>query len=434
MQKKAILLSTIIDNISESGFTKNTLYKCAYLINEKLSNENFSFTTSSRLSSILNRETNQTSKSFTDDVSSIINDAINFGILIHFSQDINNEPIYKVSKNFCDLQTSFNSEKVLTIDSGFNVSILPEINLSSVLEIINFMELKRFDTILQMEITKKSCIKSFDLKETPETICAKLEKYCNHQLPQNLIISIEDWYENYLSAQIYHGYVLKVSEAKKILIENNPEIAPHIKTILAPGIYLLDFTDSEQAQNVIEKSQLDFIGNVRNTQNQISLLHFQKFSCVKNLFELIQNQENPNLQIKNELIQELKNHLSTMELTKEQYEDLLNRINRKIVITKTQLRKETVKVEKIEAFGMDFSGKIHVIENAISSKSFIEISHEANNLPEGKQVILGTPISLSKDINDTYVEILVEPEKTQKTLSLASALSVKKIRGAILNG
>ena len=88
MQKKAILLSTIIDNISESGFTKNTLYKCAYLINEKLSNENFSFTTSSRLSSILNRETNQTSKSFTDDVSSIINDAINFGILIHFSQDI----------------------------------------------------------------------------------------------------------------------------------------------------------------------------------------------------------------------------------------------------------------------------------------------------------------------------------------------------------
>ena len=109
-------------------------------------------------------------------------------------------------------------------------------------------------------------------------------------------------------------------------------------------------------------------------------------------------------------------------------------INRKIVITKTQLRKETVKVEKIEAFGMDFSGKIHVIENAISSKSFIEISYEANNLPEGKQVILGTPISLSKDINDTYVEILVEPEKTQKTLSLASALSVKKIRGAILNG
>ena len=434
LQKKAILLSTIIDNISESGFTKNTLYKCAYLINEKLSNDNFSFTTSSRLSSILNRETNQTSKSFTDDISSIINDAINFGILIHFSQDINNEPIYKVSKNFCDLQTSFNSEKVLTIDSGFNASILPEINLSSVLEIINFMELKRFDTILQMEITKKSCIKSFDLKETPETICAKLEKYCNHEIPQNLKVSIEDWYENYLSAQIYHGYVLKVSEAKKILIENNPEIAPHIKTILAPGIYLLDFTDSEQAQNVIEKSQLDFIGNVRNTQNQISLLPFQKFSCVKNLFELIQNQENPNLQIKNELIQELKNHLSTMELTKEQYEDLLNRINRKIVITKTQLRKETVKVEKIEAFGMDFSGKIHVIENAISSKSFIEISYEANNLPEGKQVILGTPISLSKDINDTYVEILVEPEKTQKTLSLASALSVKKIRGAILNG
>lgn len=432
LHKNAVLISTILDNISENGFTKNTLYRCAYLVNENLSNENFSFSSKSRLSLFLNNKASSVNSS--NNIFSLVNNLIKFGILVQTGRDINDEPIYSISKNFILSQENYSSQKMINVDAGFLVTIFPDANLNSLLEIINFMEFKRYDTILQMEITKKSCIKSFDLKETPETICAKLEKYCNHQLPQNLIISIEDWYENYLSAQIYHGYVLKVSEAKKILIENNPEIAPHIKTILAPGIYLLDFTDSEQAQNVIEKSQLDFIGNVRNTQNQISLLPFQKFSCVKNLFELIQNQENPNLQIKNELIQELKKHLSTMELTKEQYEDLLNRINRKIVITKTQLRKETVKVEKIEAFGMDFSGKIHVIENAISSKSFIEISYEANNLPEGKQVILGTPISLSKDINDTYVEILVEPEKTQKTLSLASALSVKKIRGAILNG
>ena len=432
LHKNAVLISTILDNISENGFTKNTLYRCAYLVNENLSNENFSFSSKSRLSLFLNNKASSVNSS--NNIFSLVNNLIKFGILVQTGRDINDEPIYSISKNFILSQENYSSQKMINVDAGFLVTIFPDANLNSLLEIINFMEFKRYDTILQMEITKKSCIKSFDLKETPETICAKLEKYCNHQLPQNLIISIEDWYENYLSAQIYHGYVLKVSEAKKVLIENNPEIAPHIKTILAPGIYLLDFTDSEQAQNVIEKSQLDFIGNVRNTQNQISLLPFQKFSCVKNLFELIQNQENPNLQIKNELIQELKKHLSTMELTKEQYEDLLNRINRKIVITKTQLRKETVKVEKIEAFGMDFSGKIHVIENAISSKSFIEISYEANNLPEGKQVILGTPISLSKDINDTYVEILVEPEKTQKTLSLASALSVKKIRGAILNG
>ena len=122
-----------------------------------------------------------------------------------------------------------------------------------------------------------------------------------------------------------------------------------------------------------------------------------------------------------------------MELTKDQYEDLLNRINRKIIISEVQLRKETVKVEKVEAYGMDFSGKIHVIENAISTKSLIELTYDAPELPEGKNIFLCTPLMLTREFSDTFVDVLIEPEKTQKTLSLASAISVKKLRGAILN-
>ena len=322
---------------------------------------------------------------------------------------------------------------MLNIDAGFSATILPGMNLNSILKIIEFMELTRFDTILQMEITKKSCIKSFDAKENPKSICEKLNNYSSHEIPQNLIVSIEDWHENYLSAQIYHGYVLKVSQAKQILIENNPEISKHIKLILAPGIYLLDFSSQEEAENVIEKSQLDFIGCVKNTEKEISTLPFQKIIFKKDLFDKSQVEENPNSQIKNELLNELKNHLESMELTKDQYEDLLNRINRKIIISKEQLRKETVKVEKTEAFGMDFSGKIHVIENAISTKKLIEITYESSNSPEGKNIILCTPLMLSREATDTFVDVLIEPEKTQKSLSLGSAISVKKLRGAILN-
>ena len=236
-----------------------------------------------------------------------------------------------------------------------------------------------------------------------------------------------------MSAQIYFGYVLTVTESKQVLIENNPEISPHIKQILAPGVYLLDFNSKEQVQTAIEKSQLDFIGNIKNISTEVSGLPFQKIIFKKGLFDKTQIEENPNLQIKDELLTELKNHLETMELTKDQYEDLLNRINRKIIIQKSQLRKETVKVEKTEAFGMDFSGKIHVIENAISSRNLIEITYESSNSPEGKNIIIGSPLFLTREATDTFVDIILEPEKTQKTLSLASAISVKKLRGAILN-
>lgn len=432
LHKNAVLISTILDNISENGFTKNTLYRCAYLVNENLSNENFSFSSKSRLSLFLNNKASSVNSS--NNIFSLVNNLIKFGILVQTGRDINDEPIYSISKNFILSQENYSSQKMINVDAGFLVTIFPDANLNSLLEIINFMEFKRYDTILQMEITKKSCIKSFDLKETPETICAKLEKYCNHEIPQNLKVSIEDWYENYLSAQIYHGYVLKVSESKKILIENNPEISKHIKIILSPGIYLLDFSSQEEAENTIEKSQLDFIGCVKNTEKENSSLPFQNFSSVKVFFDNTQSDEQPKEHIKNELIQELKNHLSTMELTKDQYEDLLNRINRKIIISKSQLRKETVKIEKKEAFGMDFTGKIHVIENAITTKSLIELTYDSSEFPEGENIILCYPLMLTRESTDTFVDVLIEPEKTQKKLSLASAISVKKIPGAILNG
>ena len=433
LQKKAILLCAILDNIGTDGFTKKILYRCAYLINEKLSEENFSYSSTSRLSFILNNEKNSTNTNFSNEIFSIIDNAINFGILVHTSNDIYDEPIYTISNNFIFEQEQINQKGLLNIDAGFSATILPGVNLASILEIIEFMELSRFDTILQMEITKKSCIKSFDAKENPKSICEKLNKFSSHEIPQHLIVSIEDWHENYLSAQIYFGYVLTVTESKQVLIENNPEISSHIKQILAPGVYLLDFISKEQVQASIEKSQLDFIGNIKNISTEVSGLPFQKINFKKDLFDKSQIEENPNSQIKDEHLTELKNHLETMDLTKEQYEDLLNRINRKIIISKVQLRKETVKVEKTEAFGMDFSGKIHVIENAISSRNLIEITYESSNSPEGKNIIIGSPLFLTRVVSDTFVDVILEPEKTQKTLSLASAISVKKLRGAILN-
>ena len=433
LQKKATLLCAILDNIGSEGFTKKILYRCAYLINEKLSGENFSYSSTSRLSFILNNEKNSSGTNFSNDIFSIIDNAINFGILVHTSNDIYDGPIYTISNNFIFEQEQINQKGLLNIDAGFSATILPGVNLNSILEIIEFMELSRFDTILQMEITKKSCIKSFDAKENPKSICEKLNNFSSHEIPQNLIVSIEDWYENYLSAQIYFGYVLTVTESKQVLIENNPEISSHIKQILAPGVYLLDFDSKEQVQASIEKSQLDFIGNIKNISSEVSGLPFQKINFKKDLFDKSQIEENPNSQIKDEHLTELKNHLETMDLTKEQYEDLLNRINRKIIISKVQLRKETVKVEKTEAFGMDFSGKIHVIENAISSRNLIEITYESSNSPEGKNIIIGSPLFLTREVSDTFVDVILEPEKTQKTLSLASAISVKKLRGAILN-
>ena len=58
---------------------------------------------------------------------------------------------------------------------------------------------------------------------------------------------------------------------------------------------------------------------------------------------------------------------------------------------------------------------------------------ESSNSPEGKNIIIGSPLFLTREVSDTFVDVILEPEKIQKTLSLANAISIKKLRGSILN-
>ena len=151
----------------------------------------------------------------------------------------------------------------LHIDAGFFVNVLPGYSLNSLVKLTQFMELRRFDTVTVYEITKKSCMKAFDKKLKPQDIFERLTAACSHEVPQNILSSVEEWYQQYDSVSLYRGFVLKVNLDKKVYIESNKILSSHILEELAPGIFLLDFKSDEQASEIIEKSGLDFIGNTK---------------------------------------------------------------------------------------------------------------------------------------------------------------------------
>ena len=121
----------------------------------------------------------------------------------------------------------------------------------------------------------------------------------------------------------------------------------------------------------------------------------------------------------------MRSALEKMTLTPEQKEGLLERIEHKIILSPVQLRASSVKFERIEAGGMDFSGKLHIIEGSISNNSMVEL-HFDNG------ILVGVPISVSKTEADANVLLEVMPEHEQKLLSIGQAKFVKRIRGSVL--
>ena len=426
LQRQAQLLVDITTHIRGKLFTKKTLARSAFLLQE-ITLHGTETRKHGRFASILQQSQSTDHKVEEANTIELIEDAIYFGLIQLKGLDDEDEPLY----SSVEREQIVERVQTLSIDAGFSVTILPGMALKQLLPLVHCMTLKRCDTILQLEITRQSCMRCFDSGSSPQTLFTDLENATNHQVSNNLRISIEEWYKSFTSASLYRGYVLQVTPDKQVQVEKNPEIAPYIKYILTTGIYLMDFASDEEAADVITRSGLDFIGGIKTLRQTSAPL---PFADLKSGIPQIEQPVTPHQAVvpsnEKQIIQaSLRDQIENLDCTAEQKEGLRSRVQRRIIINPVQLRSDSVRMEKIEASGMDFLGKIHVIEYAISTNSMIEFYFEENG--SGQKIIIGQPLSIDKQQNDAVVKIRKEPDYTLVEMSIAKASLVKRIRGSI---
>lgn len=469
LANQAKLLLETADALPATGFAKTCVLRTAFMIYVKSEVGNSEDDIDMRLgggrfdsilaaaSSSADSGENMQSVSPCSVLDRLLPCAVDFGILEEYGKDENGETVYvkggAISKNAAEKNAN-DIKKVLSIDAGFNVTVFPGLTLNELLPLMQIMDLKRFDTVAVFEITRKSIMRGFDSGLKPEEICSLISKFSAYKLPENLVVSIEDWSNSYFSASLYKGYVLKVDEKSSVLVENNPVIAEKISKKIADGAFLLSVSSDEEAENLVKQSGLDFIGRIQTARQEISGQVFPVFTVNKMAGSALLGGGTAQLrgsslgsgdQDSGESYgvlttdEERKAHfdylrglLDKMAITLEQREGLLLRINRKIILTPQQLNADSVKLEQIEANGMDYQGKVHVAESAISQNMMLELEYDDKKEKDGIVMIVGTPVSVEKNSIDSVVHLVVEPEHKEMTFSLGQARNVKRIRGSVL--
>ena len=429
IQKQSQHFIELLAHIEDAFYTKENIIKQSFLLAERNTLTGESTSKVGRFAAILREAQNQKTGQNQENhilegefsISALIDNGLAFGLLNLCKNQNKALEGYVVSKI---PQTSVG--KTLNIDGGFSVSIMPGLPLLKLLTFAKSLEIVKLDTILQMEINKKSILNSFSLEETPESLMFAFSELSNYEIPQNLKFSIEDWFENYNSANLFYGYVLKIQPEKAALIEKNPVIEPYIKMTLAPGVFLLDFASNGEAQNVIENSGLDFIGKVKKLKEEVSSIPFPtiksrgQFSSINRVPAISGKTDAEILSLKERFLTSINNG----DFSKEIEDELKNRVSRGIIVNPSQLKNVSIRPERTEAFGMDYLGKIRVMEHALASENFAEITYD-------DRLFFGQPIKLEKTTGDTLVTFILEPSKEEKQFSLGHAQKVKRIRGAI---
>ena len=118
-------------------------------------------------------------------------------------------------------------------------------------------------------------------------------------------------------------------------------------------------------------------------------------------------------------------------MQKSRKECLTNRIQKNIILTKDQLKPETVRLEILEADGMNFSGKIHLIENAINHSDMLEILIPAENNSGKMEKFFGKPLLIIRQATDSMLKMQLDNSEETKIFSVSRINHAKIIKTSV---
>lgn len=436
LKKEAQLLIDCLTSIPETGYPIESILRLAFLAGSS-AEDGKSDVRKSRFSRILEaarQEAGAEPEQNAELLDRMLECAIEFGLIQKIGKTCDGVELFRSSQEVVSTGSSTGGRealpKVVNIDSTFTVTLMPGLSLKELLPLTDFLFVRKFGVVAEFEITRQSVSEGFDSDLTPEAIFERLEKYSYYPVPQNLKINITEWYNSYSSAKLYYGYILKVTESNISFAENNPNIKKYIKEKLADGIYLLNLPAGTEISTFIEESSLDFMGNVKTSVTKSEYTGFPLLRSGHKIavFENKAEAKKTSIAEADKILKSLKASLKTLSLEKAQKESLEHRISNRLILSESQLKKASIRTEILEADGMDFSGKVHLIEAAVKEEDLMEIQMPAADGRGDFFTIVGKPLSISRQPGEAVMRFQIEPTKDIENLLVSRITHLRRLR------
>lgn len=436
LKAQAQLFLDVTASIPQSGYTRASIIKLAFLTGS--SSEN-SVGGASRFSKILEAARQEAAgNSITGNeenkvsiIDRLLDSAIEFGLIQCVGQNEAEENIYVKGPVYRD-EVFYAPEgtdlKVLNIDSTFTVTLMPGLRLQQSLPFSELMVIKNYSVAPEFEISRHSLSVAFDKGWDIQKITETLEKFSNYGIPQNLRISIADWHNSYSSARLYLGYVLKVTDSNINFAENNPNIKRYIKEKLGEGIYLLNIPVDHDVNDFIAGSGLEFMGRIRNSQAEAEKLPFPVLHAARGITVEEKDDYKINFAAAGDQIKLLMKTVAEMNLEINQKESISHKIHQRLILSPDHLRHTSIRSEIIEADGMDYSGKLHLLEAALKESDMVELTIPEFNSNDKFWKLLGKVKFLSKETGDSIVVFESYPQQDTHHFVLSRITHVRRLR------
>jgi hypothetical protein len=334
---------------------------------------------------------------------------------------------------------------VIVPDTASSCILYPEIDFGDALKLAFFCSVRETGTAVRFELTRESAVRGFDRNISSREMLELLERLSGKEPDSSLAWNLKEWESRYSGVTLNQGVVLTLSEDRRYLAEAKP-VAALISRTLAPGVYLLAAAAKADAAEALQKAGVDIIAQQEGAlpeEPKPPGLRYSPYPALEGANQPADNrigrsgmppktaaQAIPPAPEKAAAYKErFRSVLVKMRIPKPEWDELSARIERRLILSESQLVGASVRFEKLEARGLDYVGKSTVAREALASKSLVEIllpgSDEASNR------VMGLPLALEKREGETLLVLKSMPQGEEIRLPLGKISLLRRIKHSI---
>jgi hypothetical protein len=329
---------------------------------------------------------------------------------------------------------------VIAMDSAFSCILYPEISFADALSLALFSLVRETGAAVRFELTRESVVRGFDTGLSASGMLALLDRLSGNRVEQNLRWTMEDWEARYSGVSLFQGMALVLGEDRRYLAEAEP-VSSLISRTLAPGVYLLSAEDRADAVQALRRAGIDIVAQ----PPQEGPGYDDKSSPYPPLdrvrlwegFQLLPEPEAqaipgpllPDPGLAGRYKERFHGALEKLPLAREAREELSARIERRLILSESQLTAAPARYEKLEARGLDYVGKTSIAKQAIAAKQLIEIVWSGQQGEVNRAI--GLPNALQKSGGETLLVLKPLPSGDPIRLPLGKIGLLRRVKRSI---
>ena len=277
-------------------------------------------------------------------------------------------------------------------------------------------------------------MRAFDLGLSVDDIISYL-KNLTHTEFRHLENLIHHWRDEFSSITIYDGIVVKADERQSRIIEALPQLQEHIVTTIGSGLFLFSRSTETTWREILTATGIGFLpASVTQKVLQDEMeetMDYHEAEDDKNHVDSISlrlpessvdTQINPSEKLKKAKIAKTSNP--------SQREEMLARLERKLILVPEQISALQGPSQTMQASGFDYQGKINLCKAAVNSTSDLLELHVLDDMGN-TQMLLVEAKEFIPSVKEPSIRVQVLPQGEERVISLNTLFKVRKLRRSV---